>query len=32
MNLDAYEDTDIDVDNNSDIEGFEIAYSSTNKK
>jgi hypothetical protein len=32
MNRNIYEDTDIDVDNNSDIEGFEIAYSSTNKK
>lgn len=32
MNLDTYEDTDIDVDDNSDIEGFEITYSSINRK
>lgn len=34
MSNDTYDDTDIDIDNNldNDIEGFEIAYGSANKK
>ena len=34
MSIDTYDDTDIDVDSNVDsgIAGFEIAYSSANKK
>ena len=34
MNIDTYDDTDIDDDSNFDtgIAGFEIAYGSTNKK
>ena len=34
MSIDTYEYTDIDIDNNFDsgIAGFQMAYSSTNKK